>query len=70
MDKGVLGKKYTNALVLLLRLRQAACHRDLVLYSEGENTLTKLDVEPDRALELAGTMAPDVVARIKEDDGE
>jgi SNF2 family DNA or RNA helicase len=69
MKKGILGKKYTNALVLLLRLRQACCHRDLVLFSESANTMTQLDVPVETAIEMAKQLAPDVIARIKGEEG-
>jgi SNF2 family DNA or RNA helicase len=69
MKKGILGKKYTNALVLLLRLRQACCHRDLVLFSESANTMTQLDVPVETAVEMAKQLAPDVIARIKGEEG-
>lgn len=69
MKKGVLGKKYSNALVLLLRLRQACCHRNLVLFSESANTMTQLDVPIEQALELAKELSEEVVNRIKGLDG-
>jgi SNF2 family DNA or RNA helicase len=69
MKKGVLGKKYTNALVLLLRLRQACCHRSLVLFSESANTMTQLDVPAETALEMAKQLTSEVVTRIKGEDG-
>ncbi|KAG4430417.1 hypothetical protein IFR05_014107 [Cadophora sp. M221] len=67
MKAGTVGKNYTNVLVLLLRLRQACCHPHLIQDFEEAP-----DVDPDNAqfmMELAKSLAPEVVNRILEADG-
>ncbi|KAH7310958.1 SNF2 family N-terminal domain-containing protein [Rhexocercosporidium sp. MPI-PUGE-AT-0058] len=67
MKAGTVGKNYTNVLVLLLRLRQACCHPHLIQDFEEAPA-----VDPDNAramMELAKSLAPDVVNRILSADG-
>ncbi|KAH9214043.1 SNF2 family N-terminal domain-containing protein [Leptodontidium sp. 2 PMI_412] len=67
MKAGTVGKNYTNVLVLLLRLRQACCHPHLIQDFEEAP-----DVDPDNAkamMELAKSLAPEVVNRILDADG-
>jgi hypothetical protein len=60
LKAGTVGKNYQNILVLLLRLRQAACHPHLIMDFE--------EAPPDATVEeldaLAKTLEPDVIARI------
>ncbi|KAK1085512.1 hypothetical protein LTR33_002051 [Friedmanniomyces endolithicus] len=66
LAEGSVGRHYSNVLVLLLRLRQAACHphlvRDFAISSVA-------GVAPNDLIRLAETLAPDVVGRIKEKEG-
>ena len=62
---GTLGRNYSNALVLLLRLRQACCHPHLIKdfgVSAGGGTG---GISVEDMLELAKSLGPGVVARIK-----
>jgi hypothetical protein len=63
--KGTLGKKYSCALVLLLRLRQACNHQNLVFFGESIETMDRLDCPPERMNNLAKDLAADVIERIK-----
>ncbi|CZS91523.1 related to DNA repair protein RAD16 [Rhynchosporium graminicola] len=66
MRAGTVGKNYTNVLVLLLRLRQACCHPHLI------HDYEEAPANPEDAnamMELAKTLAPDVVNRILGADG-
>lgn len=64
LKAGTVGRNYSNVLVLLLRLRQACCHphliKDFGISSGG------VDVSLKDMLALAKQLAPEVVARIKE----
>ena len=64
LKAGTVGRNYSNVLVLLLRLRQACCHphliKDFGLSSGG------VDVSLKDMLALAKQLAPEVVARIKD----
>ncbi|KAI9743819.1 MAG: hypothetical protein M1818_002553 [Claussenomyces sp. TS43310] len=60
LKAGTVGKNYSNILVLLLRLRQAACHPHLIMDFEE----APADSTPESMMELAKTLTPDVVARI------
>lgn len=60
---GTIGKNYANVLVLLLRLRQAACHPHLIL--DYEEAPSAADITVDEMIKLAETLTPDVIARIK-----
>ena len=64
---GTVGKNYSNILVLLLRLRQACCHPHLNLDVEyvGNGEISEQDMR-----DLAKTLAPDVVARLKAQNEE
>jgi SNF2 family DNA or RNA helicase len=66
LKNGTVGKKYASVLLLLLRLRQACCHPYLHLMDleDGGNN----GVGESAMLELARTLAPNVVQRIKEVD--
>jgi SNF2 family DNA or RNA helicase len=61
---GTVGRNYSNALVLLLRLRQACCHPHLIRdYAEGgTGELTTEQLE-----QIAFDLSPDAIRRIKED---
>lgn len=64
LKAGTVGRNYSNVLVLLLRLRQACCHPHLIKdhgMSSGGTEVSMRDM-----LVLAKELAPDVVARIKE----
>lgn len=64
LKAGTVGRNYSNVLVLLLRLRQACCHPHLIRdfgMSSGGVELSLKDM-----LALAKQLAPEVVARIKE----
>jgi SNF2 family DNA or RNA helicase len=57
---GTIGKNYSNILVLLLRLRQAACHPHLIMdFEEAPPDASIKDMET-----WAKTLLPDVVRRI------
>ncbi|KAM0720425.1 hypothetical protein Q7P37_004561 [Cladosporium fusiforme] len=63
---GTVGRSYTAILVLLLRLRQACCHPHLIKdFSVSEAA----GVPIEDMMNLAGQLDPQVVARIKETDG-
>ncbi|MCJ1469564.1 hypothetical protein MMC07_008198 [Pseudocyphellaria aurata] len=67
LKAGTVGRNYSNVLVLLLRLRQACCHPHLIKdfgMSSGGTDVSLRDM-----LVLAKELAPDVVARIKEQGG-
>ncbi|KFX97368.1 hypothetical protein V490_02828 [Pseudogymnoascus sp. VKM F-3557] len=60
LKAGTIGKNYSNILVLLLRLRQAACHPHLIMdYEEAPTEATA-----EEMLNLANTLLPDVIGRI------
>ncbi len=57
---GTIGKNYSNILVLLLRLRQAACHPHLIMdFEEAPPEASIEDMET-----WAKTLLPDVIRRI------
>ena len=62
LRQGTVGKNYSNILVLLLRLRQACCHPHLNMDVEY---VGNGDVSMDKMMELAKTLDPTVVERIK-----
>ncbi|KAL1871984.1 hypothetical protein VTK73DRAFT_1814 [Phialemonium thermophilum] len=62
LRQGTVGKNYSNILVLLLRLRQACCHPHLNMDVEYA---VPGDVPFDDMLELAKTLDPLVVERLK-----
>ncbi|KAI0125288.1 SNF2 family N-terminal domain-containing protein [Xylariales sp. AK1849] len=66
LRQGTIGRKYQAVLVLLLRLRQACCHPFLHI-----TDLEFLNVEApaDKMKEVALSLKPDAVKRIKEADG-
>jgi len=64
LKAGTVGRNYSNILVLLLRLRQACCHPHLIKDFGQATGVTDVTVEDMR--KLAKELAPDVVARIKE----
>ncbi|KAI1337130.1 SNF2 family N-terminal domain-containing protein [Xylariaceae sp. FL0016] len=66
LRQGTIGKHYGHVLILLLRLRQACCHPYLHI-TDVEST--NHEVSEDMMVELARTLAPDVVRRIKEAEG-
>lgn len=61
-----VGKSYSAILVLLLRLRQAACHPHLI---RDFAVSAAADVTPDDMLELAKQLEETVINRIKERQG-
>ena len=61
---GTVGRNYSNILVLLLRLRQACCHPHLIK-DFGQEGFSG-DVTAEDMIKLANELAPDVVARLKE----
>lgn len=63
---GTVGTSYSAILVLLLRLRQAACHPHLI---KDFGVSAAADVSPDRLLELAAQLSEQVVERIKSTGG-
>jgi SNF2 family DNA or RNA helicase len=67
MRAGTVGKNYSNILVLLLRLRQCCCHPHLITDFEQ---LPPAGVDSSvESMELAGSLSPDVVARILDAEG-
>ncbi|TKA77742.1 hypothetical protein B0A55_04182 [Friedmanniomyces simplex] len=66
LAEGSVGRHYSNVLVLLLRLRQAACHPHLI---RDFAISAVAGVEPNDLIKLAETLVPDVVGRIKEKGG-
>lgn len=64
LKANTVGRNYSNILVLLLRLRQACCHPHLI--KDFGQALGSAEVSPETMLKLAKELAPDVVARIKE----
>lgn len=63
---GTVGSSYTAILVLLLRLRQAACHPHLI---KDFGVSAAADVTPEKLIELAESLEPQVVERIKATQG-
>ncbi|PBP21786.1 hypothetical protein BUE80_DR007178 [Diplocarpon rosae] len=68
MKSGTVGKNYSNVLVLLLRLRQACCHPHLIQDFE-QPPAAGSDVPLEVMSDLARGLAPEVVARILESEG-
>jgi len=64
LKAGTVGRNYSNILVLLLRLRQACCHPHLI--KDFGQTSGSTEVTPEDMMRLAKELAPEVVARIKE----
>ena len=64
LKAGTVGRNYSNILVLLLRLRQACCHPHLIKDFGQASAAT--DIDPEEMKKLAKELAPDVVARIKD----
>lgn len=64
LKSGTVGRHYSNILVLLLRLRQACCHPHLIRDFGQASGAT--EVSPEDMMKLAKELAPDVIARIKE----
>jgi SNF2 family DNA or RNA helicase len=66
LKAGTVGRSYTAILVLLLRLRQACCHPHLIKdFSVSEAA----GVAVEDMIKLAEELEPQVVARIKETNG-
>lgn len=61
--EGTIGKNYASVLVLLLRLRQAACHPHLIY--DYEEAPSSADLTVDEMVKLAQSLTPDVIGRIK-----
>ena len=69
VQDGSVGRNYSNALVLLLRLRQAACHPHLVSKS-GDFQLGNLgDLKPTDMIANAKELSEEVVDRLKGMEG-
>ena len=67
LKAGTVGRNYSNILVLLLRLRQACCHPHLIKDFSQEGIGG--DVTAKDMIRLAQELAPDVIARLKEQSG-
>ena len=63
---GTVGSSYSAILVLLLRLRQACCHPHLI---KDFGVSAAADVSPDTLIDLAKSLDPQVVERIKATGG-
>ncbi|KAK5109912.1 hypothetical protein LTR62_006401 [Meristemomyces frigidus] len=63
---GTVGKQYSQVLVLLLRLRQAACHPHLI---RDYAISAVAGVQQSDLLKMAENLAPEVVQRIKDKNG-
>ncbi|KAH0828319.1 SNF2 family N-terminal domain containing protein [Fonsecaea pedrosoi] len=68
LQKGTLGRNYSHALVLLLRLRQACCHPALVIASKDFIQLPGGELDTDALIRNAEQLDAKVVARLKELD--
>lgn len=68
MRAGTVGKNYSNILVLLLRLRQCCCHPHLITHFDTESTAVS-ELSADTLVEIAKSLAPDVVTRLTEANG-
>ena len=66
LKAGTVGTSYSAILVLLLRLRQAACHPHLI---KDFGVSAAADVSADQLIELAKSLDPLVVERIKATGG-
>ena len=65
-DAGTIGRNYSNALVLLLRLRQACCHPHLIRdFAEGQDAPT--DLTPEDLENMALELTADAVRRIRDE---
>ncbi|OAP65133.1 hypothetical protein AYL99_01105 [Fonsecaea erecta] len=65
LQKGTLGRNYSHALVLLLRLRQACCHPTLVIASKDFIQLPGGELDTDALLRNAEQLDGKVVERLK-----
>ncbi|TKA33210.1 hypothetical protein B0A50_00763 [Salinomyces thailandicus] len=65
-NEGTVGKQYTEILVLLLRLRQACCHPHLI---KDYGVAGIANMNEDETIKMAEQLAPQVVARIREKEG-
>lgn len=66
LKQGTVMKNYANALVLLLRLRQACCHPYL---TDRFDPQASIELEPEKMAELAKGLSPQVIEMIKEAAG-
>lgn len=66
LQNNTIGKNYSNILVLLLRLRQACCHPQLI---KDHSVPIDGEAPPEEMESLARNLSEDVVNRIKETDG-
>ncbi len=64
MDAGTLGQNFSNVLTMLMRLRQACCHRQLLTDLVVDPTLPPEVFDPT-LVALAHQLAPEVVERIR-----
>ncbi|RKF62189.1 putative swi snf family dna-dependent atpase [Erysiphe neolycopersici] len=65
---GSIGRNYSNILILLLRLRQACCHPHLI-YDFDQAPPVESQLREDEMIELAKSLAPDVIERLLNCDG-
>ncbi|OQU98670.1 SNF2 family domain-containing protein isoform 2 [Cladophialophora immunda] len=68
LQKGTLGRNYSHALVLLLRLRQACCHPALVIASKDFIQLPGGELDAEALIRNAEQLDAKVVERLKELD--
>lgn len=68
LQKGTIGKHYANMLVLLLRLRQAACHPALVIAGKDFIQLPSGELNTDALMRNAQILDVKVVERLKQLD--
>ena len=68
LKAGTVGRNYSNILVLLLRLRQACCHPHLI-HDFEDAAPAVADLSAEAMMELARSLAPEVVARLLEANG-
>ena len=66
LKKGTVGSSYSAILVLLLRLRQACCHPHLI---QDFGVSAAAGVSPETLVDLAKTLEPAVVERIRSTNG-
>ncbi|CAG8981540.1 hypothetical protein HYALB_00013167 [Hymenoscyphus albidus] len=69
LKAGTVGKNYSNVLVLLLRLRQAACHPHLINDFEEAPAGGAGSIDNDAMLQLAKDLKPEVIKRILDVEG-
>ncbi|EXJ68537.1 uncharacterized protein A1O5_08330 [Cladophialophora psammophila CBS 110553] len=68
LQKGTLGRNYSQALLLLLRLRQACCHPALVIAGKDFIQLPGGELDTDALIRNAEQLDVKVVERLKQTD--